>query len=407
MLIQVDGDSMYQVPVGLREEVNIGPTLLGFANALIGPVKLGQSDYLAYDGLIDSALSRNLFDVVFDGREHSETVRPIGAEQSNTSLVYDNRIIVKYFRRLYPGSNPDLEVTSALTDANFPHVAAVLATWQRGDFDLAVAQPYLFDGSDGWNMALLSIRDFLRGEVIGSSSPQGSPNRNVDDVEDPAKAGGNFGNEAHRLGEMTAQLHLALALHFGTSAYDPSTLADSLQSDLDSLEGDEQKSLQLLIEQLRGVEPGTAGKSCRVHGDYHFGQTLRSTSGWYVFDFEGEPARPLTERSVLTSPFKDVAGMLRSLQYAGATGLSEQMPQTQGELASRAEAWEQYNCSKFRQGYFSVDGIDSLIPRDEDTRDLVLRGFEVEKALYELAYEKAYRPDWIAIPATALRRLLG
>lgn len=406
-LMDVDGTSVYQVPIGVREKEHIGPTLLGFPHAHICEAEIDGKTCILYDGMIDSPLARAMFKVVFDGQQEAATVRPVGGEQSNTSLVFDNRTIVKFFRRLYKGRNPDLEVSIALTEAEFAHIAPVSATWQRGEWDLAVAQPYLFDGSDGWNMAMNSVRDFLRGDFVASSSPQGSPNKIVDDFEDPSKAGGNFGNEAHRLGRVTAELHLAMAKQFDTDAYSASALADSLMRDFDSLTDVERKSMQNLIDRLREVPDSMAGRAIRIHGDYHFGQTLRSTSGWYVFDFEGEPARPLHERRILTSPLKDVAGMLRSVQYAGATGLSEQTETAQDDLAARAESWESYNCGRFREGYFSVDGIETLMPSNQETRDLLLRGFEVEKALYELAYERAYRPDWVSIPHGAIRRLLA
>ncbi len=406
MLVEVDGSAIYQIPVGLRERNDLGAVLLGRATAEIGSVNSGSTELVAYDALVDSVLCRVLFDLIAEGNQEVKTVRPIGAEQSNSSLVFDNRLILKIFRRLYEGANPDLEVTSALTHNGFKHVAPVVATWQRGNWDLAVCQPYLWDGTDGWKLALASVRDFFGAETTGASSPAGSPSGVYIDETDPASAGGDFGDEARRLGEVTAGLHLALANEFGSAPFDPSTLVASLQGELSSLNDAQSARLQAVIERVGELSGSNAGVACRIHGDFHLGQTLRSVSGWYVFDFEGEPARPLSERVRATSPLKDVSGMLRSFHYAAAVGISEQNVANQVSLRQQADAWELHNREAFRHGYLSVKGIDELLPTGE-AASLLLRAFELEKALYELAYEKAYRPDWVSIPQAALRRLLA
>ena len=315
-------------------------------------------------------------------------------------------MIVKVFRRLHKGANPDLEVPRLLTEVGFPHVAPVVLTWERGDLDLAVGQPYLYDGTEGWQLAAASVRDYFGADTQGATTTVGSPSVRIDD-RDPAQAGGDFASEAFRLGQVTAGLHLALAENFPHGEFDPKTLAESLASSADSVPEDLRAALSRLIDDLCALDSSTSGWSIRLHGDYHLGQTLRSVSGWYVFDFEGEPARPMNHRIVPSSPYKDVAGMLRSFQYASATGLFEQMPAERESMQGMAAAWETRNRDAFRTGYMSVDEVEKILPTDKVQGDLLLAGFEVEKAIYEREYERAYRPEWVPIPDVALRRLLS
>ncbi len=145
----------------------------------------------------------------------------------------------------------------------------------------------------------------------------------------------------------------------------------------------------------------------RVHGDYHLGQVMRTDSGWFVLDFEGEPSRSLDERQQPTSVLKDVAGMLRSLQYATRFTLGETTLSYPAPLGPLARAWEDRNRGAFVQGYYEREGIEDLLPLAPDDSDAVRLAFEVDKALYELAYEAAYRPDWVPIPLSVLQRLLS
>ena len=165
-------------------------------------------------------------------------------------------------------------------------------------------------------------------------------------------------------------------------------------------------SAQQMLEQLRTV--GDPGPAIRVHGDYHLGQVLRTDAGWFVLDFEGEPARAVAERLALTSPLKDVTGMLRSLQYAAHFALLEREQHEQAELAPLAEEWERRNREAFLRGYFATPGISDLLPERPEEGDAVSLAFELQKALYELAYEQAYRPEWVVyIPTSAVQRMLA
>ena len=389
-LVRIDGGAVYQVPIGLGTGAYVDEVLQGHDAFVIGHVDVDGVEQIAYDALVDSSLTLPLFARITNGSIAAELVRPMGAEQSNSSLIYDNKYVLKIFRRLQEGSNPDLEVTQALTEVKFPNIAPVVATWQRGDHDLAVCQPFLVDGTDGWKLALASARDYFRGEEL-----------------DPSEVGGDFSSEAERLGRATAELHLALAECFPAETFDVEVLARSLEASLDDVIEGQRPALQTLIAEVRSIPAAETGPAIRVHGDYHLGQTLRSVDGWFIFDFEGEPARPLSERTKPTSVFKDVSGMLRSFHYGAAAGVFEQMPEDQGALQERAEAWEERNRVAFREGYLSTVGVDRVLPGTAEAQAVLLRAFEVEKAIYELAYERAHRPTWVPIPQSALDRLLS
>jgi trehalose synthase-fused probable maltokinase len=149
-----------------------------------------------------------------------------------------------------------------------------------------------------------------------------------------------------------------------------------------------------------------AGPAIRVHGDYHLGQVMWTDRGWYVLDFEGEPARPLEQRTELSSPLKDVTGMVRSFQYASRAALADRSGPEMSTLESVAAAWERRNRAAFIDAYRSTAGIHDLLPDGDDAWDAVLSAYEMDKALYEVDYERSYRPDWVAIPLGAIARLL-
>ena len=378
------GGARYQVLLAWRPVGQAPEFLQGHDEALLGAV----DDRLAFDALLDPDAARALLRLVTP-EEEGQYVRPMGAEQSNTSLVFDDRLVLKMFRRLQAGANPDVEVTSALAGVGFSHVAEPLGVWQRDGIDLAVVARYLAGGAEGWALALTSLRD-----LYGAGT------------DDPAAAGGDFAAEAGRLGEVTAGLHLAMAEAFGTAPGDPAAWAAGVDAQLERLQdGDvDPVAVKEFVERLRAV--GQPGPSIRVHGDYHLGQVLRTDSGWYVLDFEGEPARPLEERRRPSSPLKDVGGMLRSLQYAAAFALFERDEKEQQTLTPLAEAWEARNRKAFLKGYLGTEGVDALLPAPGADRDAVLAAFELDKAVYEVLYERAFRPDWVQIPLRAVRRLL-
>jgi maltokinase len=387
-LAEAEG-ARYQLLIGERPGGERADFLNGHEPAVLGLV--GGCYY--YDATLDPELARAFLGVVTGSDEEATHVRPVSAEQSNTSLVYDDRVILKVFRRLVDGHNPDVEVTQALAEAGFAHVARPIAAWQRDDYDLAFAQQFLSGGSEGWALALTSLRDYY---ARGGG--------------DPAEAGGDFGAEARRLGQMTADMHLAMAAAFGVRRREEfragtwTKVIDDVARRLRQVP-DPAGSVDSLVAGLRAVED--TGPAIRVHGDYHLGQVMRTDAGWYVLDFEGEPARPKEERLEMTSPLKDATAMLRSFQYAAHFVLLEREDLEQAKLEPMAQAWEAHNRAAFIDGYLTTPGIDALLPSGADDRSAVILAFELDKVLYELAYEAAYRPGWVEIPRSAIRRLLA
>jgi maltokinase len=387
----------YQVPLTVRPDAPFGHD--GF---LLGEMSGG----LVYDGLHDPDGSAALLD--FLGREASadglsgHTLEPlvtlpahaVGAEQSNTSIVYGEQYILKVFRRLWPGTNPDLELTRALADAGSPRAPRPLA-WLDGRLDpppappttFALMQEFLRSGTEGWRLALASVRDlYAEGDLHAE------------------EVGGDFAAEAERLGAATAEVHALLAERFPTQPADRPTMratADGLHARLDAaLAGVPElapceASARAAFEAM--VDAPSSPDFQRVHGDLHLGQVLRTETGWVLFDFEGEPARPVSERIRLSSPLRDVAGMLRSFDYAAQSMLLERVGET--GLGYRAREWAERNRGAFLRGYGAAS------PVEFDEHGVVLRAFELDKALYEVLYEARHRPAWLEIPLGSVRRL--
>jgi len=314
LVVDADGES-WQVVVGLRA---LGPRpefLRGHDGAVVGEVHTASGPALAYEATLDHDLGLALLDRVTNGSESAERVHPVGVEQSNTSLVYDDRLILKLFRHLVPGPNPEVEVTEALAEVGFEHVAAPIATQGFEGTHLAVVQPYLLGGTEGWAMALTSLRD-LFGVHDTQPMPVIDPKAPPPPEPDPGDAGGDFSGEAERLGVVTAELHLAMAQAFGEHPGDRVAWADTIAAQAARLASGEldPAAAAEVLDALRSVPD--AGVAIRVHGDYHLGQVLRTDNGWFILDFEGEPTRSLEERRRPASPLRDVAGMLRSFHYA-------------------------------------------------------------------------------------------
>ncbi len=385
---QGDADVItYQVVLGLRPIGSREAFLEGKPEAIVGELNTDRGMALAYDAAIDPELSVALLHHMAPD-EHVERARYLGADQSNTSVVFDERLIMKLFRRLAHGPNPDAEVTRALGEVGFTNVAEAVAEWREGDFDFALVNRFLVGGADGFSLALLSLRD-----LYDRRCP-------------PAEAGGDFAFDASRLGTITAEMHLGLARAFGTVPGQPEVWADDMEAQLDRvrLEGVDAGRVREIYQRLRAI--GDPGPAARVHGDYHLGQVMRTDAGWYVLDFEGEPDRPLEERRRPTSPLRDVAGLVRSFHYAAQIALREWGPEADEELVALANAWEHRNRVSFVAGYLGAEGVGAVLPAVDADRRLVQAAFELDKAVYEVGYEQSHRPEWVDIPLIAIHRLL-
>jgi maltokinase len=379
----------WQLVLALRPAGQWPAALEGKPEAVIGELDTELGRALVYDALIDADLGLALLARVAPD-VHAERARPLlGVEQSNSSVIFDESVILKLYRRLLDGPNPDAEVTRALAAAGFDSVAEPLGQWRMDGMDLAVVNRFLSNGTDGFHLALTSLRDLYgaRGE--------------------PGEAGGDFAFDARRLGIITAHMHLAMATAFGTGPPDTATWAGEAEASLEGidLEDVDTGAVRSAFTALRSLDD--AGTSVRTHGDYHLGQVLRTDAGWFVLDFEGEPLRPLDVRRRPTSPLRDVSGMLRSLHYAAAVALRQWNDDGDDEVVLLADAWERHNAFAFLEGYAAAEGIDELLPRDEEARAVVRRAFELEKAVYEVRYERAHRPEWVGIPLSAVRQLVA
>jgi maltokinase len=393
----------YQVPLGLR------PVDEGWDERVIGEAE----GWTFYDALADPAAGRELLhrmrsesiETVEEGTLRfrwapgagaelggTVDVRPVGVEQSNSSIVYGETLILKAFRRVEPGVNPELELLRFLTERGFPNIAA-LAGWYEFegrfiDATLGILQEYLAGARDGWELALEEV----------ASDPDA------------------FLERLRALGEVTGDLHTAL----GSDSSNPDFAPDEpSQEALSLLTADVDEQIERIFldlpesaataplagrgqdvrEKLQALSHiGAGGRVIRTHGDYHLGQTMLSDRGWVILDFEGEPARPLPERRLKRSPLRDVAGMLRSFSYvtAGARLLRG---------VDVPDEWEARARDAFLEGYFARVEPSLLPPGEAPTRQL-LAVFELEKAVYELRYELNNRPDWVAIPVAGIVRLL-
>ena len=416
-LAGTDDAVCYQVLLGLRPTGVDVDFLSGHESAVLGEFDTAKGQAIVYDALLDSELALALLRCI--APEHpAERVRPLGAEQSNTSLVYDDAMILKVFRRLTEGHNPEVEVIETLAKVGFTSVPEPLAAWRKNDMDLAFLQRFLAGATDGWNIALTSLRELFAEYTIGASPPPGDAlgagAATPYEATDPAEARGDFAAEAERIGEVTAEMHQAMARGFGTTKVTGADWADSMEEQLERVlgsaggsPGTETSHSGALLDGARRIisrlrECSDPGPAIRVHGDYHLAQVLRTDAGWFVLDFEGEPARPLEERTRPSSPLKDVAGMLRSLSYAPAVALSYQ----EDDLSKLGRAWEARNREAFMTGYLrKAVEAEPILPTDPAVRSAVLAAFELDKALYEVAYERANRPDWARIPLGAVQRL--
>ena len=401
LLVAVDlGEDVetYQLLVGSRDEV---PQRL--EHAVIG-VENGR---LLYDAAHDQELTHVLLQMLARGDEENGlhcrhlpgteletdlTSIVMGAEQSNTSIVFGDLYILKLFRKVSPGLNPDLEISRALTEAGAAAVVPPLA-WLETDLageatTLGMMQPFLRGASEGWALAVTSVRDLYAEADL-----------HADEV------GGDFAAESERLGAVTAEVHDLLATSLPSRRADEhenAATAKQMHERLDAavaVVGE----LAPYVDDLRAAYDAVAALPAgvpvqRIHGDLHLGQTLRVEDGWKIIDFEGEPARPRAERIALMSPLRDVAGMLRSFDYAARHLLAEQ-PSSQG-LAYRATEWAERNREAFCDGYARACGRD---PRDDA---VLLRAMELDKAVYEVVYEARNRPSWLPIPLGSIERLV-
>jgi maltokinase len=399
VIVEIDDADLYQLPLGLRTEL---PEQL--EHVVIGRI----GDRVVYDATYDAELMTPLLDLVGDGvsvaglefrpepgveLDRGLRARPVGVEQSNSSVVYGSQYILKLFRRPDPGPNRDVDLHRALRSAGATHIAAPLGAIvdERADEPLVLGflQEFLPNTVEGWSSATASVRDLLaEGDL------------HADEV------GGDFAGEAHRLGAAVAEVHAALARAGGSVPVDRAGVeaeVDAMHARLDTVLAEvpelaaDEATLRAAFDAVRGLREPLVVQ--QVHGDLHLGQVLRSTTGWVLIDFEGEPAATVEQRRAPRTPLRDVAAMLRSFDYAAFHLLAGSSGHTEADRqhTARAGEWADRNRTAFCDGYAEVAG-------DPRAQQALLRALELDKAVYEVRYEHQNRPDWLAIPLAAIRR---
>jgi trehalose synthase-fused probable maltokinase len=392
---------LYQLPLGMRRGEDAG--------ALAVIARTG--DWAAYDALSDPALALALMAQIDSGGEiatnrgrysfhradagaavaRAEGVRAMNVEQSNTSIVFGDRVVLKVFRRLESGINPELELLRFLASHSFENIAALHGWYEYEGPALAatlgIAQEFLAGAIGGWELGLAQAGSDPDALLVLLAE----------------------------LGQVTAALHATLASDHDDPAFAPvgpsqewmSLVTATLDEDIEDLFARLGRDERLAPLSGRAVEIrgrlaalgqlAIGGRLIRIHGDYHLGQTLHTPGGWVVIDFEGEPARSLSERRRKHSALRDVAGMLRSFAYLSAAASQRGGP--------APEDFEERARQVFLDAYFGR--IDStLLPPGEAAARNLLAIFELERAIYELQYEFEHRPDWLSIPVSAITRLL-
>ena len=383
------------------------------------------------------------------------------AEQSNTSILYDQRLILKLFRHLQPGENPDVEIGRFLTEvAHFPRIAPFLGEIRDTDAEgkpttVALLQGLVENEGDGWEFTLDELARYYESvATLPLPSDTGAPpsfttelagdTSSVVPVEAREHAGLSL-DAAALLGRRTAEMHLALATPIDNPAFTPepftsdalaadvtriraqitsaldalkrafNTLPDELTTDTAALILSRRTQLFARAHALSELPPTEAGMRIRIHGDYHLGQLLRSRNDYVILDFEGEPARPLAERRAKQSPLKDVAGMVRSFSYAAYSALdrfAQRNPAAARSLEPWAQLWQNAVSNEFLHAWRATMAAPQaasaqpassshLTPQPQRAQRL-LNAYLLEKALYELLYELNNRPAWARIPLAGI-----
>jgi len=446
-----------------------------FPHAVIARLRIGEKEGVLFDGVYHEEFRKALLKsvagrktiagkhgtiVAYPGRKFksllAEKKLPLAsqvlkAEQSNTSIIYENSFFIKLYRQLGEGVNPDMEITRFLTEKlSFPHAppfAGIIEYHRQGvePIDLALVQKFVLNAGDAWNYSLETARRYFE-KILSDSksqevpsisgapfdrSPQGAPSLLKEHI-------GEFYLEMMSLlGRRTGELHIALAAESEEREFTPEAFSKlyqrsvyqsmrnttrramlDLKKQLEKLPGQIKEDAKYILDSERRIlsllrritERKVDAVKIRIHGDYHLGQVLYTGNDFMIIDFEGEPARPLTERRIKRSPLRDVTGMIRSFHYLVYNAFLNQTA-VRKEDVQVLEPWIRpwFLCVSraFWSGYLETVGNAAFIPKDGEALELLLQCFLLEKAVYELGYELNNRPEWVAIPVKGIIELLA
>jgi len=411
-----------------------------------------QTRFSSEGGELRSVLTSE-FARLYSGSATDLRPKLLAGEQSNSSIVYGDSLILKFFRRLELGVNPEVEIGSFLTEkAHYPHCPA-LAGWLEyrtpagESMTQAVLQSFVPNAGDAWRYTLKCVSQFYDaasrispGDARTALSSVLTANRSTELPEFAGDVVGSYLNLAALLGKRTAELHRALASERNDPAFVPEPFTVEFEGSMEesrvqltrrvfSLLREKIPSLPTdwrdTANELTAREPEILRRfhatlatplqalRTRIHGDYHLGQVLYTGSDFVIIDFEGEPARPLAERRGKQSPLQDVAGMLRSFHYAafapllGAAGEPLFSRGHSGGMEEWAQAWYSWVAARFLLEYYEAARGASYLPADREQTNRLQQLFELEKAIYELGYELNNRPTWVGVPLEGISRLLS
>ncbi len=465
-LVEVQYDSgapeTYFLPLAITLDSAAGTIREHSPNAIIAAVETPEGSGVLHDGIFDDDACGAILSLIHDHRElatrhgrllgepaefasavatASLPIRRVSAEQSNSSIIYGDRLILKFFRRYQTGPNPDCEIEKYLTErvhfTGVPPYAGALQ-YVNGDPEaatLGLLEALVENEGDAWRWTVDEIeRYFELSEPV--EFPSGVANELTDPIalsdQPPSQLArdhvGLYLEAAATLGRRTGELHRALAEPTADPAFAPepftaqdieslyaglrtraSQVFDELKDSLSRLPDDTVEDAARLLarrreilDRLRASSTGSPhGQRIRIHGDFHLGQVLRSKTDFVILDFEGEPARPLRERRAKQSALKDVAGMLRSFSYAAWSSLINWTARRAGtldHLEPWARLWERSASIEFLRGYREAAGGADFLPADPLDFRRLLDAFRIDKALYEVSYEFNNRPTWVRVP---------
>ncbi|WP_347156754.1 maltose alpha-D-glucosyltransferase [Pontibacter chitinilyticus] len=466
---------LYQLPVAFATGEQEQELRSQYPNSIIARVAVDGKEGVLYDALYNEEFRQALLQLMakrkkikgnqgeLEGISHRSvaaiikdaeqpfTSKILSAEQSNTSIIYDNALFLKVYRKLDRTMNPDVEVVQMLTDVvNFPNVPRYMGSIEQQEAGkqpmvLVMLQELVPNQGDAWNyfedaLKRLYERILTQSERQKIKPTVGSLAHPLAFTEVPEEIqlqlGGAHVERLELLGQRTAEMHLALgsitdhkdftpedfSLHYQRSLF--SSLTSLVRSNFDSLQkhlpnlpenvqAEAAEVLQMREEVLTRLKRIFAHKidtkKIRNHGDYHLGQVLFTGKDFYIIDFEGEPARSFSERRLKRSALRDVAGMIRSFHYAAYNALFQQdslRKEDADYLEARAEEWYHYASGFFMHRYMAHTNGSGLVPASEEDFDILMQTFLLEKAIYELGYELNNRPDWVLIPIRGIKYIM-